>query len=465
MKNIMRTIGLLFNKSYWKYVFSIKETMNAILGTLGLFWLLIEPVSFVFPNVGLWVRANWVFVFVAGGIWVAIVNRPRTRYVFKLKNTDISIALSIGDMFDEAGNMVVPINTSFDTSFEKNLISKKSVQGQFTIKCFPDPSHLASTIDQLLKLEMPPIPAPTKTMGNKHRYEIGKVLTVSIGGDRYGYLLATGDMNDSGVASSTYENIMTSLGSLWEHLRERGDVEQINMPLLGTGRGRIKESRETIIKTIVHSFISATTATKRFVNCLNLVIFINDYAEAKINLKEITDFIRLKCLYYDYEISVRGLGKEVVPEKREVTDRCKMRYDEMIISYIGKVQKGYKSEEEYWTEYWWHQQDQYLWWMEGLVIENEFEEWMIFRSISFTDDSIVGGINDTLRIRKYSDAYLYICQRDVLKSNFTDFIDNVIRKIKISGEQYRIRSVPAMKNVETLIDEIRKYKTNRNEKV
>lgn len=311
MKRLCTSLKLVFGSSYWRYVFSFKETAKAALSTLGIFWLLIEPAGFVFPEFSAFIKEHWAYIFVLGVVWVCTANWPRTSYTFRLKGTDISIRLSIGNIFDYSGNIVIPINTSFDTSFENNLISKKSVQGQFTLKYFKEPKYLDTDINKVLETHEPPVEIQSKTIGRKYRYEIGKVVPLSLKEGVYAYLLAIGDMNDTGVASTSFEEILSSLAALWEHIKEKGDVEQINIPVLGTGRGRIMESRETMIKTIAHSFIAATTSTKRFVNVLNIVVQAKDYKEFQLNLREITDFIRLKCAHYEHDMDMRSVGKAI----------------------------------------------------------------------------------------------------------------------------------------------------------
>lgn len=294
----MTRIKLLFSFNYWKYIFSIKKFLNSILNTLGIIWLFVEATSFFSESLSLFFKQHWIWLLVLGIIYVIYINWPRNEFSFKLKNKDVKIVLIIQDLFKIKGDLVIPINTSFDTSFEGDLISKDSTQGQFTIKFFKEPRYLEQDLaSELQKLEGR-INVPTKTNGNNFKYEIGA--TIKLKTENFlTYLVAVADMNNHGVAATTFDNVLTSLAKLWDFVSNRGEVGIINIPLLGTGKGRIKESRETIVKAIVTSFISSTIGDKRFCDRLNIVIHPKDFIENNINIDDLCDYLSLKCNHHE----------------------------------------------------------------------------------------------------------------------------------------------------------------------
>jgi hypothetical protein len=307
----MTTIKLLFSKNYWFYIFSIKKTFNAILGTLGIIWLLVEPTSFFSQDLSNFFKSHWLWLLIIGAVWVIYENWPQTEFTYKLKNRDIRIQLSIGDMFSFKGDFIVPINTSFDTSFQDNLIDKNSTQGQFTIKYFKEPRYLEQDIQNFLAGQQPTQPLPTKRKGNQYRYDIGSVIKLRLENDKYAYLPAISDMNDDGIASTNFDNILVSLGTLWDFIGTKGESSELNIPILGTGKGKVIEPRETIIKAIVHSFIASTSSGHRFCDKLNIVIHPIDFAKHKVNIHELCDFLRLKCEHYEHETKNTGVGQGI----------------------------------------------------------------------------------------------------------------------------------------------------------
>lgn len=305
----MKKVNLLFSKNYWLYIFSIKKTANAILGTLGVIWLLVEATSFFSEDLSKSFKSHWTWLLLIGLIWIIYENWPQTEFCYKLKDRDIRIQLSIGDLFKYPGDLIVPTNSSIDTSFDDNLISKNSTQGQFTLKYFKESRFLEQDIQIYLAGRIPSEMLPDKKKGNKYRYEIGEVIKLKLPEDKFAYLPISSNINNEGIASTNFDNILVSLGKLWEFLIEKGELSELNIPILGTGRGRILEDRETIIRTIILSFISATSSSKKFCNKLNIVIHPKDFSEHQINIKELKDFLRLKTIYYQHDTKISGTGQ------------------------------------------------------------------------------------------------------------------------------------------------------------
>ncbi len=307
----MTTIKLLCSSNYWKYLFSIRKTINAVLGTLGIIWLLVEFSSFFSTELSIFFKQHWLWLLLIALIWIIIENWPQTEFSFPLKNRDIKISLLIGDLFNHDGHLVIPINTSFDTSFEGDLISRNSTQGQFTIKYFKEPRFLDTDIQTSLTGLQPIEQLPNKAKGNKFKYEIGKVIKLKLQNDRYAYLSASSDINDHGVAQTSFDNILTSLASLWEFIVQKGESGEILIPVLGTGRGRVLERRETIIKAIVNSFIAATSSGKKFCDKLIIVIHPKDFKEHQIDIKDLCEFLRLRCQHYEHDSRSKGVGQSI----------------------------------------------------------------------------------------------------------------------------------------------------------
>jgi hypothetical protein len=307
----MSRIRLILSLNYWRYAFSLSKTINAILGTFGIIWMLVEPLSFFSETAAQFFKSNVTIMLLGGMLWVLKTNWPKTLHVFVLKNTDVKVQLLIGDLFKCDGDLVIPFNTSLDTSFEDGLISRNSVQGQFTEKYFGQPDQLDEIMrPQVGKLQMVKQLAD-KHKGNPVRYEMGTILKIPISNSRNAYLTAIADMNEGGNATTNYDNILLSLGKLWEYVMNQGDLHQINMPVLGTGTGRLKETREKMIKTIASSFIAATSSGIRFADTLNIVVSFSDYRKHNIDIDETCDFLRLKCNYYEYDKTVAGVGQGI----------------------------------------------------------------------------------------------------------------------------------------------------------
>ena len=201
----------------------------------------------------------------------------------------------MADILNVAGAIVVGTNTTFDTSISKRIISRDSLQGQFTNKYYDAEEHLDSDLAMSLRHEeSTPIEGDRK--GKRHKYANGTVAKLEPRG-RVAYWVAISDMNEHYVASSSREQVLEALGELWQYISERGDLGELAIPILGTGRARIKHTRrEDMIREIISSFIAASSE-HRFCDKLTIVIAERDYREQKMDLRQLGRYLEHCCRY------------------------------------------------------------------------------------------------------------------------------------------------------------------------
>jgi len=156
-------------------------------------------------------------------------------------------------------------------------ISPESLQGQFTARYFTgSQGELIDQIDESLKdIETtPPYPMGTTVPVTTH----GKIF----------YLTAMAQLNEQGNAVSTLNGIDTALNGLWGYVRESGELQELAVPVIGTGRGRLKISRKKMIAIIAESFAKASQDSK-FTNKLIIVVRPEDATNFSLNLYDIRD--------------------------------------------------------------------------------------------------------------------------------------------------------------------------------
>jgi hypothetical protein len=96
------------------------------------------------------------------------------------------------------------------------------------------------------------------------------------------------DLNEQGNAFTTIDNIREALDGLWNHVREAGELQDLAVPVIGTGRGRLKLSRKKMIALLAESFVKASEQHK-FTNKLVIVIRPEDASNFGVNLYDIKD--------------------------------------------------------------------------------------------------------------------------------------------------------------------------------
>ena len=277
--------------------FSIRRLVSSLLQAFGVLWLIVEAGSYFSQSFSEAARSAWWFILLLG--LVVGVHRawPRVSVQARIAGTDSSVEVRVCDIFDLRQAMVIGSNTTFDTSVEDGVISKDSLQGQYTERFCPSVQHLDIQLGAALEDEPPSetLSAEGKPYGKRMRYEVGTVATVDFDG-RKAYFLAISTLNQFKTASSDREDLLRALPRLWEFIRERGDMESLCIPVLGTGFGRVRGTREDLTQEIIKSFVAAATAGS-LCERLTIAISPSDFRRGLIDLTSIGSFLEHVCLY------------------------------------------------------------------------------------------------------------------------------------------------------------------------
>lgn len=272
----------------WKFVFEICKWF-------GGFWLIIEPASFFSDSISTFIKPYGIEIFFASVGLAIFQSRPRLKYKYFITDKDVYVNVVIGDLLrQKKKDIVVPTNVHFITELSNDVISEKSIQGQFTNKHYSKVSHLDSDIlNNLGDIQFSELAAPHF---NKSRvYALGTTAKLAIKKKQKklfnAYLFAMATINEHKVCQSNITEFQTALPSLWSYIQQKGELADIAMPILGSGFCRIDASREDLFKEILFSFLAAIRNSK-FCKSLTIVIYYKDIAEMNIDLDAIKDFTR-----------------------------------------------------------------------------------------------------------------------------------------------------------------------------
>lgn len=223
-------------------------------------------------------------------------NWDRLCYKVKISgSSDVSITLKMCNIFKNAGAVIIPTNSTFDTLMDDDFISEGSVQGQYQLKYF---KNRFTELDRLIKqglIEQDYITINDGRTTNKKRYPIGTLSKVSEGRKR-AYFLVNSNINKHGIPENVdISDIASALVKLWDELNVIGNKEDYSIPLLGTGKVGVKNaSRDDVIKLIVTSFLAATREHKITEN-LNICIHPSDFE--KIHWDDLCEYIKYQCSF------------------------------------------------------------------------------------------------------------------------------------------------------------------------
>jgi len=231
----------------------------AFVSAFGVLWLIVEPASLFFPDTFRWGWPGYVALVLVSGLVALYRARPRDAVSRSLPPTDVTIAIRVGDVLDQVGNVVVGANDTFDTQFEDEVISKASVQGQLLERVF---CGERAEFDRQIQTSIATVHGSQdhkKDFGKRVRYPIGTVAVVRSGDSRY-FLPAFTRMSATLPAhvSSTIEDLEVALAGTWRAINIAGQREPVHAPILGSHLARLGVSRTLLTQMIALSFIAAT---------------------------------------------------------------------------------------------------------------------------------------------------------------------------------------------------------------
>lgn len=288
IKSITSYLWIFFNRLNYLNV------GQSILSVFGALWLIVEILSFFGKDeLSNNIKALWWVFLIIGIIFIIYYNRPITFYKYKVHNRDVSISIQIGDIFKKDAALIIPINSKLDCINNGVVQRSNSILRFFIDKYYnKTASHLKSDIENQLEEENDWYSNYLSDEEQKI-YKIGTVLPIYRNEKQF-YLLASSNLNEQGRSKTTSDDLRKALIELWSYLTIKGSKDNLIMPIIGTGRGRISLTREEVIKEIVLSFLASLSQDSY---CEQLIISIHptDLKEYNIKLDELLDFIKLNC--------------------------------------------------------------------------------------------------------------------------------------------------------------------------
>ena len=268
------------SRAYWQYVLFSRAGAESVLAIFGAFWLIVETLDFF----QVYTRDKYgpyafIFFLLLSLVLAIVFRRPIKSILVSFPQNDFSVEVRIEDLFEVTGAIMISTNTDFEADVAGGKISPESLQGQFTARYF--------TGNQNALLEQ--IREALKDVPGSAPYPMGTTIPIATHGKTF-YFTAMAELNEQGNASSSPENVHIALEGLWNHVREAGELQELAVPVLGTGRGRLKLSRKKMISLIAESFVDASEQNK-FAEHLVVVVRPDDASKFKVNLYDVKDHL------------------------------------------------------------------------------------------------------------------------------------------------------------------------------
>jgi hypothetical protein len=241
---------LLGIKRHWK-----RFIISLFFGYVTL-WALLEP---LFAIIDLkFDEYNWIYFigYLLISLIIATINVwPKNKIKLELKNTNTKIEIVFGDLFKQEGSKVISVNNYFDTEIGKP-VSSKSLHGYFIEKIIgghTEPIENAIT-EQLQNIKPKKL---VKSEGKTKKYPLGTTIYIDHSSNRY-FLFAFSKSDRECKAYSSPANMLNSLDSLWDYVRNNGNGHSINLSLIGNGLSGVGLPPTQLIQLILISILKFT---------------------------------------------------------------------------------------------------------------------------------------------------------------------------------------------------------------
>ena len=91
--------------------------------------------------------------------------------------------------------------------------------------------------------------------------------------------------------------VQLALEGIWSQIENKGHIENLAIPLIGTGRAGIKDaSRKRVVEEIIFSFV-ASAKERKITENLKICIHPLDLAHADLELEHLKEYMHYMCEY------------------------------------------------------------------------------------------------------------------------------------------------------------------------
>lgn len=254
-----------FKRSPRKFILAIVFGYSAL-------WTALEPIFTMLSIQTIEHRSLYMSGYLFISIVVALISIiPKKNVTFRLTNTNTTVVIKCGDLFEEEGHKVIPVNEYFD-SLIGNPVAAKSVHGIFIEKILGGHSHLIDTAEdaQLAGKEIDNI---ARSDGKRKKYPIGSTITINHSRDLY-FLFALCNSDHDCKASCNPSLMLTAMEGLWKKIRIAGNGTDINLPLIGSGLSGIGLPPSQLLQLILISLLKFTKENE--LSCTVKVILLRE---------------------------------------------------------------------------------------------------------------------------------------------------------------------------------------------
>lgn len=250
-------------KSFFRYFLLIWSTISTIIG-VSLSFVTWEEIGVTKTYQKLLILLGITIFIISVSIGVVLVRKEKK--VFGDINRSVSLCygdiIKIGFPSESASKkiVVIPVNRCFDLSCEDNLVSRKTIHGQWIKQYVRSDTEKESIHQQILlslqKNEAKYIPLSTedKKAGYLNRYEPGTVVEINGNNNVVFYLLALSKFDKNLNAYCSEEEFYKALQGLVDYYDQNSSGEDLYCPIMGDHIVRPTRDTKDMVNLILSVF-------------------------------------------------------------------------------------------------------------------------------------------------------------------------------------------------------------------
>lgn len=252
---------LIFLKSHWVSI------LRSILLSMGTIWLPLEAyegltnldaaLSFqtfliLSAVIGL------LIYFIDGYFWTGFL---KGNVIIRSNSFDTEVEIKFGDLFKQVGWKAISVNDFFDYQVDNHIVSENSLHGK-VIKDYwgENPEGWWSQVEKSL-VEIQSI-EEDRTHGNQHRYQIGTTAQATNHGEKFLFFALGNTDIVNHVTRTKAADLIFAVRKMLSKARTICSNEPLNMPLFGSGLGRVGIKNSILVDLILAAVFEETKQSK-----------------------------------------------------------------------------------------------------------------------------------------------------------------------------------------------------------
>lgn len=219
-------------------------------------WTVLESLLELYPSVKWKGYPPFLGLVISGLIFAWWRTFPSKKATIRLKNTNTSVEVVFGDIFDQIGHRVIPVNEYFDSKIG-DPVSPLSLHGQFIQGVLGGRSCV---LDELVdtRLNVVPHELVARRQGRDKKFPIGTTLVHDATVTKYFLVALSRTDTESLKAKADVPELWQALSGLWDKVRMDAGGSPVNIPLIGSGLSGVGLPPQQLLQIIMISILDAT---------------------------------------------------------------------------------------------------------------------------------------------------------------------------------------------------------------